>query len=255
MRFASLGSGSRGNSLVVEAGRSRVLLDCGFAMSETSLRLSRLDLTPESLSAILVTHEHADHVGGVARFARKFQLPVWMTHGTCKGVAENTFAGIELHLIDDHSAFSIGDLHVQPYPVPHDAREPAQYVFSDGARRLGVLTDAGMVTPHIEEILAGCTALVLESNHDKAMLAAGPYPEHLKRRVGGRFGHLDNESAAQLLASLAHSGLQHVVAAHISEKNNTPELAVEGFCRALNCTAEWVGVALQDEGLGWRQLI
>ncbi|MBS4096118.1 MAG: MBL fold metallo-hydrolase [Sulfuricella sp.] len=254
MRFASLGSGSRGNALVVEAGRTSVMLDCGFGINETVLRLSRLDLQPTDLSAILVTHEHTDHVGGVARVARKFNLPVWMTHGTFKGLGENSLSGVALNLIDDHSQFIIGDLHIQPYPVPHDAREPAQYVFGDGARRLGVLTDAGAATPHIEEVLAGCEALVLESNHDAVMLQNGPYPPMLKKRVAGRFGHLDNQAAAQLLARLVHGKLQHVVAAHLSEKNNTEELVLEAFCEVLNCAREWVGIAAQDGGLGWRHI-
>lgn len=254
MRFASLGSGSRGNALVVEAGRTRVMLDCGFGINEICQRLSRLSLLPTDLSAILVTHEHTDHVGGVARVARKYGLAVWMTHGTFKGLAEGSLAGLNLNLIDDHSQFAIDDLSVCPYPVPHDAREPAQYVFSDGARRLGVLTDTGVATPHIEEMLAGCDALVLESNHDKAMLRDGPYPPMLKKRVSGRFGHLDNEAAATLLARLAHGKLQHVVAAHLSEKNNTRELVLEAFCGGLNCAPEWIAIADQDEGLTWRQI-
>lgn len=254
MRFASLGSGSRGNALVVEAGRTRVLLDCGFGINETVQRLSRLSLLPADLSAILVTHEHTDHVGGVARVARKFNLPVWMTHGTFRGLAEDSLTGVEFSLIDDHSEFAVDDLLIQPYPVPHDAREPAQYVFGDGAWRLGILTDAGMATPHIEEMLTACDALVLESNHDQTMLQNGPYTSTLKRRVAGRFGHLDNDAAAQLLGRLAHNKLQHVVAAHLSEKNNTQELVLEAFCSTLNCAPEWVGVATQDKGLGWREL-
>ncbi len=255
MRFASLGSGSRGNALVVEAGRTRVLLDCGFGINETVQRLSRLSLLPTDLSAILVTHEHTDHVGGVARVARKFNLPVWMTHGTFRGLAEDSLTGVGLSLIDDHSEFAIGNLLIQPYPVPHDAREPAQYVFGDGAWRLGILTDTGMATPHIEEMLAACDALVLESNHDQTMLQNGPYPPTLKRRVAGRFGHLDNDAAAQLLGRLTHNKLQHVVAAHLSEKNNKQELVLAAFCSVLNCSPEWVGVATQDEGLGWRELV
>lgn len=254
MRFASLGSGSRGNALVVEAGRTRVLLDCGFGINETCQRLSLLGLLPTDISAILVTHEHTDHVGGVARMARKYGLPVWMTHGTFKGLPEGRLSEVALNLIDDHTEFAIADLAIFPFPVPHDAREPAQFVFGDGGRRLGVLTDAGVATPHIEAVLAGCDALVLESNHDSTMLQNGPYPPSLKKRVSGRFGHLNNVAAAQLLARLTHEKLQHVVAAHLSEKNNTQELVIEAFCGALNCSREWVGIAGQDNGLGWRQI-
>ena len=143
---------------------------------------------------------------------------------------------------------------MQPYLVPHDAAEPVQYVFSDGVKRLGVLTDTGSSTKHIELMLSGCDALVLECNHDMDMLANGDYPLSLKQRVGGRFGHLNNADAGALLARLDNSRLQHIVAAHLSRKNNTPHLAVQALSSALNCTAEWVAVATQHEGFSWRQI-
>lgn len=253
MRFASLGSGSRGNALVVEVGQTRLLLDCGFGLRETVSRLSRLELQPEDITGILITHEHSDHIGGAAKFAARYELPVWLTHGTFKNHAPaGALPGA--CLIDGHTAFQAGEIEVQPFHVPHDAREPVQYVFSDGRRRLGVLTDAGNSTPHIEAILSGCDALVLECNHDADMLRGGPYPPMLKQRVAGRFGHLDNGSAARLLASLDNSRLQHMVAAHLSEKNNTPELARAALSPVLNCGPEWIGVADQENGFGWRQV-
>jgi len=253
MRFALLGSGSEGNALVVQSGNSTVLLDCGFSLSETVARLARLNIVPENLSGIVVTHEHGDHISGVSRLARKFSIPVWLTHGTLRTQSAAS-AEIQFNEINTHIAFAIGDVQVQPYPVPHDAAEPVQFVFGDGARRLGVLTDAGHVTPHIEATLNGCDALVLECNHDAAMLAGGAYPYHLKQRVGGRFGHLNNEDAAALLARLDNSRLQHIVAAHLSQKNNLPELAVQALCGALGCEADWVAVASQDQGLEWREI-
>ena len=151
----------------------------------------------------MVTHEHADHIGGVAPFARKFNIPVWLTHGTLAASAAGQFKDSQpLHLFDSHDRFTIGDLEIEPFPVPHDAREPAQFVFGDGARRLGVLTDTGCSTPHIEATLNRCHALVLECNHDAEMLRNGPYPPGLKQRVAGRFGHLDNDAAAELLGKL-----------------------------------------------------
>jgi phosphoribosyl 1,2-cyclic phosphodiesterase len=138
--------------------------------------------------------------------------------------------------------------------VPHDAREPVQYVFSDGDRRLGVLTDTGCVTPHIERCLDGCDALVLECNHDSEMLRRGAYPPQLKTRIAGRLGHLDNAAAAALLATLDRRRLQHVVAAHLSEQNNCPELARAALAGALGCGSEWIGVADQETGFGWREL-
>lgn len=260
MRFASLGSGSRGNALVVEAGATRVMLDCGFAVREAVARLSRLDLQPADLSAILVTHEHSDHIGGVAAFARKFNLPVWLTHGTYHSASGHGAAGRfydeqAFHLFDSHCRFSIGAIEIEPFPVPHDAREPAQFVFGDGSRRLGVLTDAGCLTPHIEMTLNRCHALVLECNHDVEMLRNGPYPPSLKRRVAGRLGHLDNETAADLLGRLDSSLLQHIVAAHLSDKNNLPHLARQALSRVLNCGMEWIGIADQETGFDWRQIV
>jgi phosphoribosyl 1,2-cyclic phosphodiesterase len=254
MRFASLGSGSRGNALVVEAKKTQLLLDCGFGIRETVARLSRLDLQPDCLAGILITHEHADHIGGAVRFARRFKLPVWLTHGT---FTNHPLAQTlpDIRLIDGHSAFQVGEIEVQPFPVPHDAREPVQYAFSSGGRRLGVLTDSGGSTPHIEAILSGCDALVLECNHDPDMLREGPYPPLLKQRVAGRFGHLDNAMAAKLLASLDSSKLQHLIAAHLSEKNNTPDLARAALSGVLNCEPEWIGVADQQGGFGWRQIL
>lgn len=254
MRFALLGSGSEGNALVVQSGVTALLLDCGFSLNETLRRLQRLQLEAASLCGILVTHEHSDHIGGVARLARRFDLPVWLTHGTLR-FQQQAFAGLVVHEINPHQRFIIGDLEIQPCPVPHDAAEPVQYVFSDGARRLGVLTDSGHITPHIETTFDACHALVLECNHDAGMLRDGPYPPSLKQRVGGRFGHLSNEQAAEFLARLDTRDLQHIVAAHLSEKNNTPELAVQAMCAALDCRAEEIGVASQAEGIGWREII
>src|SRR5512145_997442 len=249
MRFAILGSGSHGNCLVVEARHTRLLLDCGFGVAETLRRLGRLGLAPEDLSGILVTHEHDDHVGGVARLARKLGLPVWLTPGTLRGL-EGLFAGMDgLHLLEGYAPLCIGDLEVHPFPVPHDAREPAQYVLGDGARRLGVLTDTGCVTPVMVRMLSACDALVLESNHDPELLAAGDYPLALKQRIAGRLGHLDNAAAAALLGALDCSRLQHLVAAHLSQSNNRPELAREALAGALACAADWVAVADQDAGL------
>lgn len=253
MRFAYLGSGSQGNGLVVEAGATRLLLDCGFTLGDTVARLARLDLVPADLAAIVVTHEHDDHVGGVARFARKFGIPVWMTHGTLRGL-EARFSGVRLHLIHGYQPFAVGAIEALPYPVPHDAGEPAQFVFSDGARRLGVLTDTGCATRHIEAVLSGCDALALECNHDLDLLRNSGYPLSLKNRIAGRFGHLDNGSAGRLLATLDRSRLQHLVAVHLSQQNNSPELARQALAEAIGCGTSWIAVADQAAGLAWRDI-
>lgn len=253
MRFASLGSGSRGNALVVEVGRTRILLDCGFPLREVARRLARLGLDPEAMDAIVVTHEHDDHIGGALRLARKFGVPLWLTHGTARAAGFDPSLAKD-GVIDSHRPFHVGDIEIHPFPVPHDAREPVQFVFSNGDRRLGVLTDTGTPTSHIQSMLTGCDALVLECNHDPEMLAAGSYPEKLKRRIASRLGHLDNGAAAGLLASLNTTRLKHIVAAHLSQTNNTPLLAGAALARVLDCEVEWIGVADQDEGFGWREI-
>jgi phosphoribosyl 1,2-cyclic phosphodiesterase len=255
MRFACLGSGSQGNSLVIEAAKTRLLLDCGFTLKEVIARLSRLGLQPDMVDGIIITHEHGDHIGGVERFARRFDVPVWLTHGTLRG-AKKTFSTLpRINIIDSHQHFSIGAIDIQPYPVPHDAHEPIQFIFGDGATRLGVLTDTGCSTTHIETVLSRCHGLVLECNHDAQLLAKSNYPQSLKQRVGGRLGHLENTTSAKLLANLDCSLLQHLIAAHLSRINNTPHLARLALSGAINCEPDWIGVADQDLGFDWRQLI
>jgi phosphoribosyl 1,2-cyclic phosphodiesterase len=254
VRFASIGSGSEGNGLVVESGDTRVMIDCGFGVRDTAARLGRIGVAPDTLDAILVTHEHADHVGGVPAFAARHGIPVWLTFGTLSNVADR-FAKVEhVYGFDSHDVFVVGDLEVLPFPVPHDAREPVQFVVTDGAVRLGVLTDLGVSTPCVETSLSGCDALVLECNHDLGLLEASDYPRALKQRIAGRLGHMHNECAAALLAAIDTRRLKHIVAAHLSKQNNTPDLARAALATALGCTSEWIGVADQAEGFGWREL-
>ena len=254
MRFALLGSGSRGNATLVTKGKTAVLIDCGFSAKELEGRLSRLGMAASQLSAIVVTHEHNDHIAGVGALARKYRLPVWLSHGSY-GAGQRRLGELpERHTLNCHQPFAIGELELNPYPVPHDAREPCQFVIGDGARRLGILTDAGRTTQHIEQCLSDCDALILECNHDPLMLAEGPYPPALQARVGGSLGHLSNGQAAELLARLVVGRLQHLVAAHISEKNNRPELAAAALSGALGCEPGWVALADQQSGLGWREI-
>lgn len=256
MRFASLASGSKGNCLVVESGATRVLLDCGLAPRETERRLARLGLAAADLGAILITHEHDDHAGQAFAFAALHGLPVCMTFGTHAALVDagKSHGDVEVRMIDGRSALALDGLEVRPFTVPHDAREPVQFVFSDGASRLGVLTDIGASTAHVEASLSGCDALVLECNHELALLWSGGYPKWLKERIAGPFGHLDNGAAGRLLGGLDRARLQHVVCAHLSEQNNRPDLARAALARALGCDPDCVGIATQDEGFGWRDL-
>ncbi len=256
LRFASIGSGSKGNCLVVEVGDSRLLLDCGLSPREAERRLARIGLAPADLTGIIVTHEHDDHAGQVYPFAAAHGLPVWLTHGTRSAMAESGKRPGEVttHTIEGRNAFAIGAIEVLPYTVPHDAREPVQFVLSDGAMRLGVLTDIGAATAHVQATLSGCDALVLECNHDSDMIWSGDYPKWLKERITGPFGHLSNRQAGDLLGSLERSRLKHVVAAHLSQQNNHPDLARAALAQALGCEAGWIGLATQEAGFAWREL-
>ncbi len=200
----------------------------------------------------MVTHEHGDHINGVGPLARRYNIPVWMTPGT----ARHPRLGVlpQQQLFNSHATFAIDALELAPYPVPHDAREPVQFVFGDGQRRLGILTDVGCWTPHIESQLSGCDALLLECNHDSEMLHGGGYPASLKQRVGGRHGHLSNVQSAKLLSTLDRSRLQHLVAAHLSAENNRPALAQQALAEVMNCSLDRIGVADQDAGLMWREI-
>jgi phosphoribosyl 1,2-cyclic phosphodiesterase len=253
LRFASLGSGSRGNALLIETNHLRVLVDCGFPARETEARLALLDVDPHSLHAILVTHEHGDHIRGVGAMARRYRLPVWMTAGTYR--AGNLGELAELQLLDCHAGwFDLKDLEVLPFPVPHDAREPCQFLFRHEECCLGLLTDTGHITPHIRQNLMGCDGLVLEFNHDREMLANGPYPPRLQARVGGLQGHLSNDQAIDLLQQLPSERLRRLLASHLSEKNNSRGRVDELFAEQLPSLRERLSFASQSDVTGWFQL-
>jgi phosphoribosyl 1,2-cyclic phosphodiesterase len=233
-----------------------VLIDCGLNLRDTEKRLARLGLAPADLAGILITHEHGDHAGCAFDFAASHRVPIYLTYGTLVALqAEGkVLEGVRKIVINSTERIGIGELEVAPFTVPHDAREPVQFVLSDGAVRLGVLTDIGVSTPHVETTLSGLDALVLECNYDYDMLWAGPYPKWLKERIAGPFGHLDNRESERLLGALDRSKLKHVIGAHLSQHNNTPALARASLARALGCEESWVGVATQSEGFGWRSL-
>lgn len=253
MRFRSLGSGSSGNATIVEAGRSRVLIDCGFTLRELRLRLERAGLALEQIDAVFVTHEHGDHVGCALALARRHGRPLWMSRGTWRAIGAPD-PGTTIRFARDGEPVAIGELELRPYTVPHDALEPLQLRISDGAAHLGVLTDAGSITPHMLAHLQGCRALLLECNHDLAMLQASRYPASLKARIAGRLGHLCNDDAARILAQCLHAGLRHLVAAHLSEQNNRPELARAALAAACGSSGDDIVVADPADGCGWLDL-
>lgn len=249
MQFASLGSGSRGNATLVSSGATTVLVDCGFGIREAVKRMQTLHMDPATLAGILVTHEHIDHVRGVPALARRFGLTVYMTVGSWLALQPDP--AINVVLITPEETRSIGELDITPVTVPHDAREPVQYLIEAGTRRLGLLTDLGMVTPHVLKRYRQCDALFIECNHDPRMLANGPYPPSLKRRVSGRLGHLSNRQAVELLQALGTDRLQRLVASHLSEKNNLPELAFEALRPLLDNDESRLVIARQGRPVDW----
>ena len=253
LRFRSLASGSSGNATLIEASdglhRTRVLVDCGLGLRQLIARLAVEGLGPADLDGIFITHEHGDHIGCAPMLVARYGVPLWTSAGTAQYAA---FAGLEsaLNLVRDGQVFAIGGIQFHPFTVPHDAREPLQLRCTDGDRVLGLMTDIGHVTGHALAALAGCHALVLESNHDGELLAQSRYPDFLKRRVGGQHGHLSNVQAAAALGALRHDRLNTVVAAHLSERNNRPELVSRAFAAVLGCGEADVLLA-ERRGRGW----
>ena len=253
MRFASLGSGSKGNATLVATATTLVMIDCGFSARQATLRMERLGVHPEDLDAILVTHEHSDHSSGVAGLSRKYRVPVYMTHGTAStGRVDNAHS---VFRFNSGSEFTVGDLSIKSVPVPHDAREPCQYRLVNGKSSLGVLTDLGSITTHVIDSFHGCDGMVLEFNHDLEMLENGDYPPALKRRVGGNWGHLNNGQAAEFLRAIDSERLRHLVVAHISENNNCRERAEQALNSVLEPADERVVWAEQNTGFGWLALV
>jgi len=251
LRFASLGSGSKGNGTLVEGGSTCILIDCGFSVRETERRLARLGRHPSDLSAILVTHEHGDHLRGALPLARKHQIPVMMTPGTARG--GRLGAGDGLLLIKPQQAFHLAEFHVVPVAVPHDAGEPVQFTVTFAGRKVGVLTDLGSITTSVTTHFADCDGLLLEANHDLHMLYTGRYPPALKARVGGSWGHLNNGQAADLLSRIERRRIQTLVLGHISQQNNTPQLVADAVAPWVT-GMEKVIYACQDEGFGWQHI-
>lgn len=237
MKLCVLGSGSRGNSVLIQSGATRVLVDAGFAPRTMALRLARLAVDPRSIEAVIVTHEHVDHVRGAVAGARKWGWKIFATAGTVGACLPLSDAGVQI--VSGGGAFSVGDMDLEAVRTSHDASEPVAVVATGRATgsRAAIVYDLGVMTDAIRRALERLDLLVLESNHDTEMLRQGPYPAVLKRRIAGREGHLSNRAAALAAAGCSHRGLSHVVLAHLSEVNNTPEKATEAMRAALRRTA------------------
>lgn len=225
MKICSLASGSKGNCLYLETGDTRLLIDVGLSLRETLLRMEGCGIDPARVDAVLVTHEHIDHIRSAGSFARKFKVPVVASHKVARK-AEQYLKKTRVIEFESGAAFTLRDLSIDPFPITHDACDPVGYILDSSEGRIGTATDLGVVTRLVTDKLRGCRCLNLESNHDVEMLMKGPYPWELKQRIKSRHGHISNEEALQLLHELAHGGLEALVMAHLSEVNNHPDHVV-----------------------------
>lgn len=248
MRVASLGSGSKGNATVVQAGDTRILIDCGFGLKDIESRLHNRGILPESLTAILVTHEHSDHIKGAPLLANKYGIPLHATHGTARHFKRHVATASRF---TTKRRFKVGQIDIEPITVPHDSAEPSQFIFHHSGHTFGLLTDLGSITNHVVQAYKDCQVLMLECNHDPEMLQTGPYPPSLKRRVGGRFGHLSNEQAYELLQQINRHNLQQVLVSHVSEQNNDPKLALDTIQPALDEYETAISFLTQADGCDW----
>ncbi len=257
VKATSLGSGSKGNALLVSVREglteTTVMFDCGFGIREMQRRLERARCHPEQVSALVVTHEHGDHARSVLPFARRYQIPVWMSEGTFRAIGKD-FSGVDLHFCRDGDSFPVRDLLVSAFAVSHDAREPLQFHVTDGSVKFAMLTDTGQVTTSIRDALSGCNALMLECNYDDDMLERSSYPFIVRRRIGSVYGHLSNRCAADFLSGLDNACLTKVIGAHLSETNNLPELALKSLSDAVDIDRVAVTVAGQASGFEWMEI-
>ncbi|NOY68973.1 MAG: MBL fold metallo-hydrolase [Deltaproteobacteria bacterium] len=242
-----LASGSKGNAIYMEAGDTAVLFDAGLSGVELERRMRSRLIEPDRLNAIIVSHEHSDHIRGVGVLARRYDLPVYTTEGTLRA-AEKQLGRIDcLHLFECGNIFNVNGLSIHPFSISHDAEDPAGFIVSANGTKVGIATDLGIATGMVKTHLKTCSMLIIEANHDIEMLENGPYPWPLKQRIKSRSGHLSNESARDLVAEILHDDLKHLVLAHLSETNNTPKKALAVISKAVNGHGASITAATQGE--------
>ncbi len=232
LSFTLLGSGSSGNATLFSDGNAHVLVDVGLSGRETTRRLRECGLNPKDISAIVVSHEHGDHCRGVGPFAKNLDIPVFITDAAYQA-SGLSLAPDRLRRIETGRTFDIAGMVVTPFSVPHDAADPIGITIEKAGVKIALVLDLGYISGLVVERLRGCDGIILESNHDANMLQIGPYPWALKQRVNGKLGHLSNEAVAEFLRSGFDGRARHIVLAHLSEKNNLPELALDSARRAL----------------------
>ena len=241
-----LASGSKGNAIFVSSGNASILVDAGLSGIEIERRMESRGLSPEDLDAILVSHEHTDHIQGVGALSRRFTLPVYVNRKTRAAASSQLGKINDLRDFECGISFKLKDLNLHPFSISHDAQDPSGFIINRNGAKIGIATDLGIATSMVKEHLKSCNLLVLEANHDPAMLIEGPYPWPLKQRIKGRTGHLSNEDSKMLLREVFHSGLKHVILAHLSNTNNTPEKALSVVGQAIAQGDVHLSVTSQD---------
>ena len=249
LEIASLGSGSSGNATLVRSANTTLLVDCGFTLKESLKRMATLGVAPSDLTAVLISHEHSDHIKGIGPLSRKFGVPIYLTHGTFGRLRDNRLINYEL--FHAHAPFMLGDIEVDPFPTPHDAAESCQFVLRNQGVSFVVATDMGVCTPFILDKLAGVNAILIECNYDDEMLRKGPYPPSLQHRIRSNFGHLGNVQAGPVLRAIDHPALQTILLGHLSEKNNTESCARDAVLASLPNAADRIEVLKQHAASRW----
>lgn len=224
--FISLISGSSGNATFISDGKTNLLIDCGMSGAKLKEALHMIDVLPESLDALLLTHEHIDHTKGAGIVSRRYNLPVYATEGTHLTSDLGKIADENVKTISDDTAFEIGDIGIKPFAIPHDAKQPVGFTFFIGNEKYSIATDIGKMTQSIADNISGSKKVLLESNHDIEMLRCGTYPFPLKQRILGEYGHMSNEMAAKTALYLVRNGTEHIMLGHLSVENNRPEIAL-----------------------------
>ena len=244
LRFQILASGSKGNATLVWSDNTCVLIDAGLSCKRILERMDNSPVNPDDVCAIVVSHEHADHIKGVGVFSRRYRVPVYFSEGTFNCLPRSVGNLHERRLFFRGRRFSIGDLTFFPFSVSHDAEDPVGFIVNSNGRKLALCTDLGIVTNLVRESLKGCHALVIEANHEIGKLVEGPYPWHLKQRIKSRIGHLSNDDSLKLCQELYHSELHVVEFAHLSEVNNSPEI-LSGKIKSRLSHSYWRYVTLE----------
>ena len=241
IKFQSIVSGSSGNCILFCCNNTKILIDCGISGKKITAYLNDIGVDPREINRILVTHEHIDHTTGVGIMSRRYNIPVLASEGTWEGMEIGNIADENINSFRKSEFIEIGDIRVKPFDIPHDANQPTGYLIEAEGRKFAVATDIGYISDSVVESLTGCNAVILESNYDEHMLQTGPYPQNLKNRIAGNKGHLANKDAGELATYLAKNGTKHIMLGHLSNENNSPEIAFSEVARELEFGGLQVG--------------